>query len=275
MVQKPMKLIGVATVLLVVGAAGGLWFSGVLSSVQHGAALPVPPEPPRLSQAPEYARCLDLLPADPIGALSFARDWLMQGGGEGAAQCEALAQLSLGEADAAAEALERIAARSEAGLAARAVVFGQAAEAWRAAGKPQRAAAAATLALALTPQDPDLLLERAMARLTLGQVAVALADLDLAVVLDADRAEAWIWRAAAQRRMENLRPAEDSITTALRLAPRNAEALLERGILRQLRGEAEAARRDWERVLELAPDSAAADLAAQNLALIGAGPSQR
>ncbi|MCA3414378.1 MAG: hypothetical protein INF84_07240, partial [Roseomonas sp.] len=63
--------------------------------------------------------------------------------------------------------------------------------------------------------------------------------------------------------------------TALRLAPRNVEALLERGILRQLRGEAEAARRDWERVLELAPDSAAADLAAQNLALIEAGPSLR
>ena len=223
MTQKPLKLIGFATALLVMGAVGGLWLSGVLSSVQQDAALPVPPEPPRLSQAPEYARCLDLLLADPAGARGFARDWHMQGGGEGAAQCEALAQLSLGEADAAAEALERIAARSEAGLAARAAVFGQAAEAWRAAGKPQRAAAAASLALALTPQDP----------------------------------------------------AEDSITTALRLAPRNAEALLERGILRQLRGEVQAARRDWERVLELAPDSPAADLAAQNLALIEAGPSQR
>ena len=81
-----------------------------------------------------------------------------------------------------------------------------------------------------------------------------------------------MWR---QRRLERLNPAEDSITTALRLAPRNVEALLERGILRQLRGEAEAARRDWERVMELAPDSAAADLAAQNLALMEAGPSQR
>jgi tetratricopeptide (TPR) repeat protein len=266
MVQKPIKLIGVATALLVLGAVGGLWLS---------AALPVPPEPPRLSQAPEYTRCLDLLLVDPAGARGFARDWHMQGGGEGAAQCEALAQLSLGEPDAAAEALERIAARSEAGLAARAAVFGQAAEAWRAAGKPQRAAAAASLALALTPQDADLLLERAMARLALNQEANALADLDLAVVLDADRAEAWIWRAAAQRRLERLRPAEDSITSALRLAPRNVEALLERGILRQLRGEAEAARRDWERVLELAPDSATADLAAQNLALIEAGPSGR
>lgn len=270
-----MKLIGVATALLVLGAAGGLLLSGVLSSAQDDAALPMPPEPPRLSQAPEYARCLDLLLVDPAGARGFARDWHMQGGGEGAAQCEALAQLSLGEPDAAAEALERIAARSEAGIAARAAVFGQAAEAWRAAGKPQRAAAAASLALALTPQDADLLLERAMARLALNQEAAALADLDLAVVLDADRAEAWIWRAAAQRRLDHLRPAEDSITTALRLAPRNVEALLERGILRQLRGEAESARRDWERVLDLAPVSAAADLAAQNLALIEAGPSQR
>ena len=270
-----MKLIGVATALLVVGAAGGLWFAGVLSSAKQDAGLPVPPEPPRLSQAPEYARCLDLLPADPVGARSFAREWLMQGGGEGAAQCEALAQLSLGEADAAAEALERIATRSEAGLAARAAVFGQAAEAWRAASKPQRAAAAASLALALTPQDPDLLLERALARLALDQVSGALADLDLAAVLEADRAETWIWRAAAQRRLENFRSAEDSITTALRLAPRNVEALLERGILRQLRGEVDAARRDWERVLELAADSPAADLAAQNLALIEAGPSSR
>jgi tetratricopeptide (TPR) repeat protein len=270
-----MKLIGVATALLVLGAAGGLWLSGVLSPGSQDAALPVPPDPPRLSQAPEYARCLDLLLVDPTGARGFARDWHMQGGGEGAAQCEALAQLSLGEPDAAAEALERIAARSEAGIAARAAVFGQAAEAWRAAGKPQRAAAAASLALALTPQDADLLLERAMARLALNQEAGALADLDLAVVMDADRVEAWIWRAAAQRRLEQLRPAEDSITAALRLAPRNVEALLERGILRQLRGEAEAARRDWERVLELAPDSPAADLAAQNLALIEAGPSLR
>jgi len=270
-----MKLIGFTTALLVIGAAGGLWLSGLINNEQQNAALPVPPEPPRLSQAPEYARCLDLLLADPAGARGFARDWYMQGGGEGAAQCEALAQLSLGEADAAAEALERIAARSEAGLAARAAVFGQAAEAWRAAGKPQRASAAASLALALTPQDADLLLERAMARLALGQLPGALVDLDLAVVLDADRTEAWVLRAAAQRRLERLNPAEDSITTALRLAPRNVEALLERGILRQLRGEAEAARRDWERVMELAPDSAAADLAAQNLALMEAGPRQR
>jgi hypothetical protein len=136
MTQRPLKRIGVATALLVLGAIGGLWLSGVFSPAQQDAALPVPPEPPRLSQASEYARCLDLLLADPVGARGFARDWHMQGGGEGAAQCEALAQLSLGEADTAAAALERIAARSEAGLAARAAVFGQAAEAWSAESGP-------------------------------------------------------------------------------------------------------------------------------------------
>jgi hypothetical protein len=98
MTQRPLKRIGVATALLVLGVVGGLWLSGVFSSAQQDAALPVPPEPPRLS--------------------------------------EALAQLSLGEADAAAEAWEGIAARSEAGLAARAAVFGQAAEAWRAENGP-------------------------------------------------------------------------------------------------------------------------------------------
>ena len=275
MKPRPMKLIGVATALLVIGAAGGLWFSGLMSGAQQDAALPVPPEPPRLSQAPEYARCLDLLLVDPAGARGFARDWYMQGGGEGAAQCEALAQLSLGEADAAAEALERIAARSEAGLAARAAVFGQAAEAWRASGKPQRAAAAASLALALVPQDADLLVERAMARLALGQLAGALSDLDQVVVLDPDRIETWVFRAVALRRLDRLRAAEESVAAALRLAPRNVEALLERGILRQLKGEAIAARQDWEKILELAPDSGTADLAAQNLALMEAGPSAR
>jgi hypothetical protein len=35
------------------------------------------------------------------------------------------------------------------------------------------------------------------------------------------------------------------------------------------------ARADWQRVLELAPDSATADLAQQNLTLLDAGPGVR
>ena len=48
----------------------------------------------------------------------------------------------------------------------------------------------------------------------------------------------------------------------------NAEALLERGILRRLRGDKEGARADWERVRALAPDSPEAETAAANLKLL-------
>ena len=69
--------------------------------------------------------------------------------------------------------------------------------------------------------------------------------------------------------------AATAVDRALELAPDNAEALLERGIIRQLRGDVRGARADWERTIEVAPDSAAADLAQQNLALNEAGPKRR
>jgi regulator of sirC expression with transglutaminase-like and TPR domain len=84
-----------------------------------------------------------------------------------------------------------------------------------------------------------------------------------------------VLRASALRRLDRVQPAAESVTQALRLEPDNTEALLERGIIRQIQGDATGARSDWERVIELAPDAPAADLAAQNMALIEAGPARR
>jgi regulator of sirC expression with transglutaminase-like and TPR domain len=64
----------------------------------------------------------------------------------------------------------------------------------------------------------------------------------------------------------------DYFDRALKLDPDNAEALLERGILRQRRNDSNGARADWERAINLAPDTATSDLAQQNLALLEAGP---
>lgn len=271
--MTPFRLLLAGAAMLLVAAGGGAWW--FLSAPGAEDPLPTPPDPPRLVDAPEYERCLQMLDGDPEGARNLADNWAMEGGGEAAAHCAALAILNLGEAERAAEALERIAARSQAGLAARAAVFGQAGEAWIAAGRPQRAHAALTLALALTPADPDLLTERALASLALDRPAEALGDAELVVGADPSRGEAWIVRAAALRRLERMDPAKDSIAQALRLEPDNVEALLERGIIRQAQGDGAGARADWERVVELAPDSAAADLAAQNMALIEAGPARR
>jgi tetratricopeptide (TPR) repeat protein len=272
--MTPFRLLLIGAVLLIVAAGGGAWWwlSGTPDAEEQ---LPTPPDPPRLVDAPEYEQCLQMVDADPQGARGFSDTWAMQGGGEAAQHCAALAMLSLGEAERAAEALERIAARSQAGIAARAAIFGQSGEAWIAAGRPQRAHAALSLALALTPADAELLTERAMASLALDRPAEALTDVDQVVAVEPAFAEAWVIRASALRRLERLAPAAESVVQALRLEPENVEALLERGIIRQAQGDAAGARADWERVIELAPDGAAADLAAQNMALIEAGPSVR
>jgi tetratricopeptide (TPR) repeat protein len=197
------------------------------------------------------------------------------GGGEGARHCTALAQLALGEPERAAARLERLASESKAGNAARAAVYAQAVQAWTMAGQPGRAYAASTLALTLVPEDPALLVDRALAAASLSRYDEALLDLNHALQLEPGRPDTLVFRAAALRHLDRQSDAMDDVEAALARDPEHPEALLERGILKQLKGDTAGARRDWQRTVEAAPDSAAADLALQNLALNEAGPRRR
>ncbi|KAA2214375.1 tetratricopeptide repeat protein [Teichococcus oryzae] len=232
-------------------------------------------EPPRLAEGPEYEACLGQLRSDPEGAIARASQWEESGGGDGARHCLALGLLAVGDAERAAGRLERLAASSSAAAAARAALYAQAAQAWMLSNAPNRAYAAATLALSLTPEDPALLVDRALAAASLGRYPEALLDLDQSIRADGTRADSWVFRAAALRRLDRRDEALRDVQHALSLDPRNAEALLERGILRQLKGDRAGARADWQSAIRLAPDSPAADLAAQNLALNEAGPKRR
>ncbi len=266
-------LLGTAALVLLSLVVGGAWW-GLGPGFDSDDALPLPPEAPRLVDAPDYERCLLRLRDDPEGARALAEAWEAAGGGEGARHCAALALIPLGEPGRAAPLLQALARASDAGPAARAAVFGQAGQAWMQAGDTAQALAAISAALALTPRNPDLLVDRAIAASALMRFDAALADLDAAVAIDPQRAEAWVLRAATLRRLDRVAAAITDITRAVALEPDNAEALLERGILRQLRGDAAGARADWTRAMELAPDSATADLAMQNLALSEAGPQR-
>jgi len=266
-------ILGTAMAALLAIAAGGAWW--FLGGPGADDLLPLPPEAPRLVDAPEYERCLLQLRDDPEGARGLAESWEAEGGGEGARHCAALALMALGEPARAAPMLEDIARGSSAGAAARAAVFSQAGQAWQMAGEPARAVGALDAAIALAPEDPDLLADRAAAAAALGRLDRALADLNRAVALDAERAPVWVLRATTLRRLDRPDAAMADVTRALALDPANAEALLERGVLRQMRGDEAGARADWERAMELAPDSATADLAMQNLALSEAGPQRR
>jgi len=270
---RPLIFAVLAAVLFLAAGGAVWWFGG--EKAEEAIELPLPPEPPRLADGAEYERCLTMLRNDPEGALSFAEAWDATGGGEGARHCSALAQLTVGEPERAAEQLERLAIGSRAGSAARAAVFAQAGQAWMIAGDPSRAFAATTMALTLSPNDADLLTDRSVSLGTMRRYSEALADLDRALALDSDRTEALVFRAAALRNLDRVDDALVSVVRALMLSPDNPEALLERGILRQLRNDRAGARADWQRVLDLAPDSPAADLAQQNLALSDAGPTRR
>lgn len=269
-------LLGALAALLLTAAAGTTWFAlGCLEAEAASETLPLPPEIPRLAEGPQYDRCLAMLRTDPEDARAFAETWEAAGGGEGARHCAALALLASGEVEHGAERLEQLARSSHGSAAARAAVFAQAGQAWMLLGNTGRAYAAATMALTLTPDDLDLLVDRAVALGSMGRYADALEDLNRAVTLDPNRAEPLIFRAAALRHLDRVDEALRDVEKALVLAPENAEALLERGILRQFMGDAAGAKADWEKVVALAPDSPAADLAQQNLALNEAGPRRR
>ena len=236
--------------------------------------LPLPPVPPRIAEGPGYGRCLDMLSTDPSGADALSTTLAATEGSEAAQHCHALAQVELGNPAAGAALLDHLAATSAAATVSRAVIFGQADQAWMMAGNAERASASATQALTLSPDDPDLRIGRAIAALSLENDAQAADDLTHALDLDPRRADALILRATAYRHLGKLDAATDDIGAAFALDPENPDLLLERGIIRQRRGDLAGARTDWEHVSELAPDTATADLAEQNLALLEAGPRQ-
>ena len=265
-------------IVLAVAAAGAWWQfqpGPDTEPAETDEKLPVPPIPPRIAEGAEYDKCLSMLNSDPSGAQAFADAWDATGGGEGATHCLALAEIALGEPEKGAERMDKLATASKAAAAARASIYGQAGQAWLMAGDPGRAYGSATLALAMTPDDPDLLIDRSIAAASLERYQDAIDDLTHALDLDPRRQDALVFRAAAWRHLGQLDLAQDDIDRVFAQDDENPEALLERGILRQRRGDQAGARSDWERAVALAPDSATGDLAQQNLALLEAGPERR
>jgi tetratricopeptide (TPR) repeat protein len=237
--------------------------------------LPIPPVPPRIAQGRDYEQCLSMLDDDPAAAAAFATGWQGTGGGDGAAHCLALSRIALGHPAEGAELLEKLAHDSQAAAAARAIVYGQSSQAWLMAEQGERAYGAATMALALLPDQEDMLIQRAIIAGNLNHYADAIADLDHALQLDPRRTDTLTLRAAAWRHVGRLEAAQNDIDAAVAIDADYPEALLERGILRQRQGNSEGAREDWQRTVELAPDTPTADLAEQNLALLDAGPARR
>jgi tetratricopeptide (TPR) repeat protein len=239
------------------------------------AEMPVPPFPPRIAAGDQYDKCMTMIADDPQGAEAMSTSWQATGGGEGAIHCQALASIAAGKPEAGARLLEDLAHGGKVQGLSRAVLLGQAAEARLMVEQAEPALQDTTEALAIRPNDPDLLVSRANANDALDRGNDAVDDLTHALQLDPSRGDALVLRASLRRRMDQLDEARSDIGRALALDPENAEALLERGILRQETGDLTGARQDWTHAQTADPNSEAAELAAQNLALLDAGPAQK
>jgi tetratricopeptide (TPR) repeat protein len=237
--------------------------------------LPVPPFPPRIADDEQYDKCMTMITDDPEGAQAIATSWQAAGGGTAAIHCQALATIATGEPEAGAKMLENLAHGGRVLGLTRAVLLGQAAEARLMVDQAEPALKDTTEALVISPDDIDLLINRANANDALDRPNDAIGDLDQALRLDPSRGDALILRASVWRRMDMPDKAREDIGRALALDPEDAEALLERGILRQEMGDLAGAREDWTRARAVDPNSEAAELATQNLTLLDAGPERK
>ncbi len=266
-------------ILLLVGA-GVLWRVSDSQTRLDAPAeraepnLPIPPLPPRVAEGAQYDRCLAQVSDDPQRAAIDAQTWRDAGGAAPATHCLAMAQLALGQAEPAARLLLTLATQIDATAPVRAAMYSQASQAWQLAGRGDDAQAAAKAAVGLVSDNPDLWIDLATAATARKDYPAAVDGLTRALALDPSRADILVLRAGANRLRGSLDAALDDVDRAITGDPDNAEALLERGVLRQRRDDPEGARADWLRVVALAPESQAADLATQDLALLDAGPSR-
>jgi tetratricopeptide (TPR) repeat protein len=243
-------------------ARSALALSGMvlLTAASSAAARDVNSFPSTADNLRRYQECMSLARQEPLRALPMAEKWKGQGGGLGARHCRAIAMFETGRHSEAATELEAIArdmGQERPGL--RAELWAQAGQAWSAAGKADKAAAAQSRALELKSNDADLWVDRGLSYATLRQWPRAVSDFDHALALRPNNVEILILRSAAWRKSGDAGRALADAQLALKIAPDNTGALLERGFTFLARGDKVSAQADFNKVLSLVPpDSEAA-----------------
>ena len=102
-------------------------------------------------------------------------------------------------------------------------------------------------------------------RFEMGDTWKAIDDLNRASELAPKNPFVYVYRATAYRYVDSLELATEDVNRALELDPDHPEALLEKGILARLKGDKAAARKTWLKLLDVAPDTIAAETARDNL----------
>jgi len=220
----------------------------------------------------DYAQCVALVQTNPSQAEEGARAWQNEDGGAAAIHCRALALTALKRYAEAARTLDDLArGREITDNLKRAALYDQAGNAWILAGMASNAAQSFSAAIAQSPNDVDMLADRARAHAMLKDWSGADADLGSALLKDQNRADLLVLRASARWAVGRKADAATDIVRALALYPDYPAALVERGMMKYSAGDTEGARKDWKKAAS--GTGAAADAARHNLEALG--PEQK
>ena len=251
----------VLSIILVLGLVSG----PALAANAPPKTIQPSPDPNPADPAHTYEYCIQLSKIRPDQALELASKWDAIGGGDGAHHCRALALIGLGDYGQGAQELEDLAQRSKAEATLRADLLEQAGQAWLLQGEPTRAYGAQTAGLKLvTPDAPQyvlLLVDRAATLAEGAKFSEAITDLNAALKIQPDHADALAFRATAHRNLNEVDLALADAEHAVKSDPKNVGARLERANIYSMKGRIDDARRDWVLIAQLAPDSDAAKAA--------------
>ena len=215
----------------------------------------------------EYlSRCLALATSGPEDALDFANQWRMQVESDlelaQSAHCLGLALVRLERFEEARQIFEVASAEAPETLPAyRARLAAMAGNAALADGKPATAEPLFQQAVAQAGAAADealvgsLQVDRARALVAAGRPDDAVEALVAARTAAPDDARAWLLSATLSRWLERLGEAQEQIQRAADLDPRDPAIGLEAGVIAALAGREDDARRSFESVLLVAPDS--------------------
>lgn len=212
-----------------------------------------------------YRDCVREISIDARQAYDRASRWRTSGGGASAMHCEALALSALGVYPSAAKLLVRIAKLSEIEDPKRkADLYDQAGHAWLLAGEADRAIKTFSAGLdhvnlkAAPLAASQLRIGRARAYGLQEEWPKAIAELDAILAALPQHDEAILLRASMYRGSGDLAACAEDLANYLTLWPNDPNGLLERGFLKMDVLNMAGAKADFERVVEILPESPAA-----------------
>lgn len=265
-----------------------LLFMQVGPNPSAGAMPGIPDElanrPPRAEVSepqvqPRLATCLRQAANTPDAALDYAQGWRETAETDlemaQSAHCLGLALVQLDRMGEAREIFELASAEAPAdNLAYAARLNAMAGNAALAEGDMENAlvlldrAGGQALAAPDGALAADLRVDLARVLVRMGRQEDAAEALSEARQADGDDPQAWLLSATLSRRLSRLGEAQQQIERAALLSPRNPQVGLEAGVIAALSGREEAARKSFQSVLDVAPDSPQADQAREYLAQI-------